>query len=112
MEDYKDNIVEYVFRPAFIYGSFYVGTRKEIKPQNNNLQELAISPNPAHRFIRLSVDETKDLSYEIFSMGGKIMQSGNLNTNTIDVAGLASGIYTIALKKKEEKISVGKFIKK
>ncbi len=112
MEDYKDNIVEYVFRPAFIYGSFYVGTGKEIKPQNNNLQELAISPNPAHRFIRLSVDETKDLSYEIFSMDGKIMQSGNLNTNTIDVTGLASGIYTIALKKKEEKISVGKFIKK
>ncbi len=112
MEDYKDNIVEYVFRPAFVYGSFYVGTGKEIKPQSNNLQELAISPNPAHRFIRLSVDETKDLSYEIFSMDGKIMQSGNLNTNTIDVTGLASGIYTIALKKKNENISAGRFIKK
>jgi hypothetical protein len=76
---------------------------------------VKIFPNPANTFISTSYPES-DLnqfdSYEIIDMlGCRRGQSNAFNGRTISLSYLTPGMYTLLLKKNEDIIGMGKFIK-
>lgn len=57
---------------------------------------LTIYPNPTTDFIRIKGDSPFD-RYDIFDLSGRMISSGNLNGNEINVKALSAGKYILAL---------------
>lgn len=78
----------------------------------NNLVQSKIYPNPAVDFVHYKMEENA-LGFEIYSLSGQKIQSGNLNDKEgkIVVSKLNSGIYILVLKTKEGMVK-HKMIKK
>lgn len=63
------------------------------KPAEN---KMLVFPIPTDRLLYIG-DFLPGMTYEIFSVTGTNIQSGSLNTSSIDVSGLADGIYILKL---------------
>jgi hypothetical protein len=63
--------------------------------------KINIAPNPTSNWILLSVEQPKDLQYQLYNFNGKLLQSKSIVglTTRIDFAGLASGSYIIKVMK-------------
>ncbi len=59
--------------------------------------EVEIYPNPADSFVGVRNLKGK-ADYKIYSADGRLVQSGNLDGEIINVAGLIKGIYVITIK--------------
>jgi len=62
---------------------------------------LTISPNPAHDFINIKNNQTKDLSITIFSSIGEVVHKITLvkdAATTINLSGLPAGIYLVTAR--------------
>lgn len=81
------------------------------KKQTNNINLISIYPNPTSDL--LMIDNTENVqNIEIMNLCGQVVLTNNaLNTQSVDVSNLQSGIYYISLLTNNEKI-VKKFIKK
>ncbi len=79
---------------------------KEIQLEINNY-ELRISPNPAKDFITISGGNIKEV--RISDVGGRVLLVGN--TKKVDVRGLVSGVYYVAIESLNGSHVVHKFIK-
>ena len=86
-----------------------------IDDQTYNSEKISLKQNPVGDEIILEIDNflfTADLEYSIYSIEGKLIKSFTLNSDSVDVAEMPSGIYFISCSHKEEPISTLKFIKK
>ena len=77
---------------------------------SNDINELAIYPNPTGDFINIKTNELIK-SITIMNYGGKEIRRINQNLQSIDVRALSSGIYILSIEF-ENKIITKKFIKK
>lgn len=78
---------------------------------DSNLKPLHIFPNPASDRIYICSDNACEaVDYEISSIHGVILQSGNA-TDHIDISTLNSGLYILSLKYKEGKSHRATFIR-
>ncbi|UWX60082.1 M12 family metallo-peptidase [Chryseobacterium oranimense] len=59
--------------------------------------EVEIYPNPADSFVGVRNLKGK-ADYKIYSADGRLVQSGNLDGEIINVAGLTKGVYVITIK--------------
>lgn len=72
--------------------------------------EITIYPNPADTFVEIK-NLKDDADYSIYSADGRLVQSGKVNDQRINVASLLKGLYIITIKT-ESKTYSSKLIKK
>ncbi len=80
---------------------------------HNTPMEINMYPNPVHNQIFFKVNEvlSGNLQYAIYNSSSRLITSGRLTDNTIDVANLPSGNYVLQLKHNGQTV-VRKFIKR
>lgn len=66
--------------------------------ETNVLNNLDIYPNPAKNELNISGIAPQSGEYEITSIDGRVLQQGTMETNSILLYNLASGIYIIKVK--------------
>lgn len=71
--------------------------------ENNQLNGsgILIFPNPSHHYITIQAQDfqlNKTFDYSITDLSGRVLVSGPLSTNTIDVSNLNSGIYVLNVR--------------
>ena len=59
---------------------------------------ITVFPNPASDILNIKNLSAGLYNYNIYNLQGSIVESGNMNKNTLDVHKLRSGIYTIEIK--------------
>jgi hypothetical protein len=101
-------------------GSFTLTlTDKIITPTNeiyNNDNNIALFPQPAHESITIRNEKAnKNIEVKIYNLSGQVLQEKTFyhldgNALTLDIEGLAPGIYILKIKN-DDQISVLKFIK-
>lgn len=72
--------------------------------------KMQIYPNPAENMIRITSLQGK-ASYKIYNMEGRLIASGIINNNTINVSQLVKAAYTLVIETDTDKYT-HKFIKK
>jgi hypothetical protein len=80
----------------------------EIPELNDSVQ---IYPNPTQNNLQVKLDKSENLSYEIKSLDGKVVQQQNLISNTISVSNLVEGMYFLEINENDKLISRLKFQK-
>jgi hypothetical protein len=68
-----------------------------------NGEDLQIYPNPFSKNIEV-VGLTNNSEWEVFSIDGRLLKSGKLNTNSIDLDSLINGFYILAIQDGGNKI--------
>lgn len=78
---------------------------------STNHQSITLFPNPATTDLNVS-GVTKSINYKIFSIDGKVMVNGivNSSSNKVDIRTLPSGIYFLEMDM-NEKTEIEKFVK-
>ena len=71
-----------------------LATREEINAKDSGIE---IYPNPADTFVGVRNIKGK-ANYKIYSVDGKLVQSGKLDDQLINVAGLIKGMYIISIQ--------------
>lgn len=59
--------------------------------------DMRLSPNPAIDFIKVDTDLNQSMFYDVLSISGAKVASGNLQNNTIDISNLTNGLYIVAV---------------
>ena len=59
--------------------------------------QLVVYPNPVKRILVVSADKLTTDKYQILSLQGKLVSSGTLENNRINVADLSKGIYILSI---------------
>jgi hypothetical protein len=85
--------------------------------ENLNISvKCAVFPNPAENFLALKLEnwETKNFSYQLTDLNGKILQSNNLESNEslISLENLLPSIYFLNVIQENTTIKTFKIIKK
>ena len=57
------------------------------------ITDIKLYPNPAREI--LNVSNTTNEDYKIFDMGGKLINSGNLKSGSVNINNLVKGAYVI-----------------
>lgn len=90
--DYNDAVITNV-------ASVRIQDKSEIVDQDiTQFNKLLVYPNPSSNLIQI-VNTLENSSYTIYNLNGETIQTGNaeMGENTINVSGLAKGIYFIVL---------------
>ena len=97
--------------PALVLKTVFVKVVSEYTSGINNVENngIAVGPNPAADYITVKGEEVQ--SVDIFSLTGACVKSVKDNVQTIEIADLAPGIYTIKVVTANGE-KVAKFIKK
>lgn len=97
--------------PALVLKTVFVKVVSEYTSGINKVENngIAVGPNPAADYITIKGEEVQ--SVDIFSLTGACVKSVNDNVQTIEIADLAPGIYTIKVVTTNGE-KVAKFIKK
>jgi hypothetical protein len=75
--------------------------------------DITVYPNPTTNNLIVSSNITENLQYTIFSINGKTIEKGNINSEitNLNTANLASGIYYIKLNNNKSNLQTFKIIK-
>lgn len=97
--------------PALVLKTVFVKVVSEYTSGINKVENngIAVGPNPAADYITVKGEEVQ--SIDIFSLSGACVKSVKDNVQTIEIADLAPGIYTIKVVTANGE-KVAKFIKK
>ena len=76
--------------------------------QTINANEISIYPTPAKNSINVSSNFTKNISYEIVSLKGELVQKGTIDSSifTIDVSKLTPSTYYIKIGNQTKKLII------
>jgi len=69
-----------------------------VHTQENLLKEMVVSPNPNNGEFDIKPNDTESFSYFIYDACGKLVQSGNSDTEKVKITLLTKGIYILKLK--------------
>jgi hypothetical protein len=88
-----------------------VYTALPLSISNNTATQFAIYPNPATTALNFDLPQlSKQATYSIVSIEGRLLQQNTLTNKTIDIANLQAGIYFVDIKDEEHNYSA-KFVK-
>ena len=100
-------MMQYNAIPSSSYGSYTYGQvedytvnivssgRGDLPGAKDLITEIKLYPNPAKDILHISNSTNED--YRIFDMGGKLINSGNLERGSVNVSGLIKGAYMIQI---------------
>jgi hypothetical protein len=78
--------------------------------QENLASAIQISPNPATNYIRINGEDSDLLDYEIYNIGGQLIQTGCLSgSQHIDLSAINNGMYFLNLRSGTE-LRSGRFV--
>lgn len=60
--------------------------------------EVVIFPNPAESFIQVNGDFPANIEYSIFTIDGRIVQKGVLESQEIDIQKLDTGVFLLQIE--------------
>jgi hypothetical protein len=64
-----------------------------------NENSFSIYPNPSNGVIKIHAN-SKNVSYQLISIQGRILEQGSLENNTLDFSNKAKGLYILRLSSK------------
>ena len=75
---------------------------------------LNVYPNPTTNFLTLKVKNTNNISYQLFDMQGRIIESKKVidNTTTVEMENLPTAIYFLRVSENNQIVKIFKIIKK
>ena len=76
------------------------GTAQSVIGLNQAQATFSVYPNPAHNSLQIGTSSSyagERMSFTIIDTQGKIVSAGSVISNSIDISGFASGLYTITL---------------
>lgn len=76
------------------------GTAQSVIGLNQAQATFSVYPNPAHNSLQIGTSSSyagERVSFTIIDTQGKIVSAGSVISNSIDISGFASGLYTITL---------------
>ncbi|MCE3295874.1 MAG: hypothetical protein K0R65_1588 [Crocinitomicaceae bacterium] len=79
--------------------------------QESVLNPFTVYPNPAKSLINVSAGTAKVSHFEIRNNLGQVIQTGNLDSHTILLTGMADGIYFLDLRDREDLVQRIRFQK-
>jgi len=92
--------------------AFYGRQALSIVDNEFNNSKLKLKQNPVTNTLKISSSEgLSDLKYEIFYISGQRIANGTLNSETIDVSRLATGLYFLKVFNSNNQFETLKFIK-
>ncbi len=83
----------------------------ETKTSVAMFNNIEISPNPTTDFLNVG-NEFITASYDIISLEGTTVQSGNIDNDLIKVGDIATGTYILRIYDKNNVLNTAKFVKK
>lgn len=102
----SEGSVLYIDDLSITYG-FTMGTT-----ETPELPEITLFPNPVtHEMTLLGYNPKRPYGYHLAGIDGKIVQSGTLTDNSLDVNFLQTGLYILTLTDEEGRTSKHKFVK-
>lgn len=81
-----------------------------INEQKNTLSDCNVFPNPAEGLINITTNSTVS-RFDIFSLEGKIVLSGNSKNNTVDISSITKGTYILNIYSTDHKVKTTKIVK-
>ena len=72
---------------------------------------ILLYPNPAVDILNLKLDDGSKKQYQILDYQGKLIRKGWLRSNSINIEGLAFGMYIVIMYDEEGNTWQGKFVK-
>lgn len=78
--------------------------------KNTTVNDLDISPNPAHSSFMIRGLKYQSCRYIIYTLYGEVIQSGRLNKPEINISQLKQGMYILEIRN-EASVFSGKFVK-
>jgi len=81
---------------------FKTETRIKIEQLTNIIEnfqdnQLRIYPNPVQSVLKLEIDNALNQEYMIFNLAGKLVRSGTMLSNELNVESISSGIYFLSI---------------
>lgn len=87
-------ILTYGYLYSLTAPDFVSGTRQEIA----KTYDLYLSPNPAKEQVRLFGEDAKDMTaLQVYGSDGRLVAIPSMNTNSMDLHDLTSGVYSIRI---------------
>ena len=81
-----------------------------LDPSKDKKEQDFIYPNPARDQFHIMHEVSAEASVNIYDLQGKMILSQQVNDNTVDVSGLAHGIYIVKLVD-NDKILISRLVK-
>lgn len=75
---------------------------------------INIFPNPSSDFINIElgmIKNTEKINYQILNVNGQVIQSGQLQSQTINIQNLPAGFYILKILKNNQPIGTAKILK-
>jgi spore coat protein CotH len=82
-----------------------------IKKEETNIK---VFPNPTNDFIKIELEaigNLEEINYQMININGQIIQSGQLEGQTINIQNLSAGFYTLKVLKNNQPIGITKVLK-
>ncbi|MEH6537437.1 MAG: T9SS type A sorting domain-containing protein [Psychroserpens sp.] len=93
--------------------AFYGRQALSVDDNEFSSSKISLSENPVADVLSFSTEENlSESNYRIFEITGKLILDGHLNSNSIDVKSLASGLYFLKVSNDTNRFETVKFIKK
>ncbi|MBP9195843.1 MAG: T9SS type A sorting domain-containing protein [Saprospiraceae bacterium] len=91
--------------------NFIIG--EDIKSNNQELNNIntPLYPNPASYELHIKSEESMKPNYEIYNTSGKLLQSGNIQNNTINIEEISPGLHLLKWVTERGNVHIGKFVK-
>ena len=91
---------------------YEISTTLGINETSINL-ELSVYPNPTANFLTLKTDDNANLSYQLYDIQGKIIESKIVNNNSTNISleGQPKAIYFLSMVKNNQIVKTFKVIK-
>jgi len=94
-------------------GEYTFGVRVNIAnvEKHEALSQLKIYPNPTSSVLNVSMENlSQKIDFEIYDTKGKVVLTGKLVDQKIDIAKLNNGVYLLKVKGENQPVSTSKFI--
>lgn len=106
----KDRFIKITQELAILNYSCTTSLEATKKEESN----IKVFPNPTNDFIKVELEDIGNLEkmdYQMININGQIIQSGQLEGQTINIQNLPAGFYTLKLLKNDQPIGITKVLK-
>lgn len=115
-ENFLDPDLTHEFRldVFFYYQTSFYCTPTSIDEINRSTSQLEVFPNPTENTLQINFTDGNSFllqNYSILDCLGRVVFSGSISDNNIDVSMLSKGLYFLKIEDKENNILQSKFVK-
>lgn len=80
-----------------------VATGTSVSTQNSYLPSINVYPNPVTNYLEVEGINNSNNTYRIFDVSGKLLDTGQIQNNQIEVQNLNNGYYILSIESEQKK---------